>query len=272
LIQSDSHLHTYYSMDSQAPVRDMIEGGISKGLKAIYFTDHYDDDFPTLYTAPDYTQIFDCDEYFKEIQSLKEEYAGEIEVRIGIEFGLQPHLGESFDELAKQYPFEFIVGSLHVIDDDDPHAGRVFIGKKDEEIYQRMFKETLLCVEATNEFDVLGHLDYVVRYGAEMEKKYSYERFASIIDSILRVLIERGKGLEVNTSGFKYGLPFPHPTFDVIKRYRQLGGEIITVASDSHNPEYIAYEFDKIPAILKEAGFKYYTEFKERKPYFYPIY
>jgi len=258
-------------MDSESPVRDMIEGAIEKGLERIYITDHYDEDYPTLHTAPDYVQIFDLEEYYKEITPLKEEYTGRIDVYIGVEFGLQPHLGDFYRDLVKKYSFEFIVGALHVIDGDDPYARRIFDGKTDEEVYRRMFEETLLCVKNCQDFDVLGHLDYVVRYGHEGEKSYSYERFATEIDGILRALIERGKGLEVNTSGFKYGLPFPHPTFDVIKRYRELGGEIITIGSDGHSPNQIAYDFHKIPGILEEAGFKYYTEFRERKPYFVKI-
>jgi histidinol-phosphatase (PHP family) len=249
----------------------MIKGGISKGLEAIYITDHYDKDYPTLHTAPDYTQIFDCDEYCQEIQLLKEEYEKQIDVRIGVEFGLQPHLGDLYKSLASEYPFDFIVGSLHVLDGDDPYAKKMFIGKTDEEIYQRMFEETLLNIEVCDDFDVLGHLDYVVRYGTNMEEKYSYEGFASSIDDILIALVNEGKGLEVNTSGYRYGLPFPHPTFDVIRRYKELGGEIITIGSDGHNPGHIAYNFDKIPPLLEAAGFKYYTEFKERKPFFYPI-
>jgi histidinol-phosphatase (PHP family) len=249
----------------------MIEGGIKKGLERIYITDHYDEDYPTLHTAPDYVQIFNLDDYFTEINQLKEEYADEIEVLIGVEFGLQPHIGEFYKELAGKYPFEFIVGSLHVIEGDDPYAKRLFIGKTDEEVYRKMFQETLLCIERTEDFDVLGHLDYVVRYGGDREKEYSYEKFATEIDAILRKLIEKGKGLELNTSGFKYGLPFCHPTIEVVKRYKELGGEIITVASDGHIPKHIAYDFNKVPAILKEAGFKYYTEYRQRKPYFYPI-
>jgi histidinol-phosphatase (PHP family) len=258
-------------MDSITSVRDMIEGAISKGLEAIYFTDHYDEDYPTLHTAPDYIQVFDCDEYFIEIQSLKEEYKKRIDVRIGVEFGLQTHLGEFYKKLAKKYPFEFIIGSLHVIDGDDPYAKKMFIGKTDEEIYNRMFEETLLNIEICDDFDVLGHLDYVVRYGTEMEKNYSYEGFASLLDAILIALIQRGKGIEVNTSGYRYGLPFPHPTYEVISRYKELGGEIITIGSDGHNPNHIAYNFDKIPPLLESAGFKYYTEFKKRKPYFVKI-
>lgn len=114
----------------------------------------------------------------------------------------------------------------------------------------------------------MGHLDYVVRYGKNKEKEYSYKMFADEIDALLRELIEHGKGLELNMAGLKYGLPFAHPHPDILKRYRELGGEIVTVGADGHRPEHIAWEFDKACDILKGCNFKYYTEFKERKPVF----
>lgn len=72
-------------------------------------------------------------------------------------------------------------------------------------------------------------------------------------------------------SGLKYGLPFAHPHADVLKRYRELGGEIITVGADGHRPEHIAYDFHKAQGILEECGFKYYAEFKERRPIFFKV-
>ena len=96
----------------------------------------------------------------------------------------------------------------------------------------------------------------------------NFKKYADIIDEILRTLIEKGKGLELNTAGLKYGLPFAHPHADVLKRYRELGGEIITIGADGHRPEHIAYDFSKVRDILEDCGFKYYTEFKGRKPYF----
>ncbi|MDD3141079.1 MAG: PHP domain-containing protein, partial [Lachnospiraceae bacterium] len=150
----------------------------------------------------------------------------------------------------------------------DPYHGIMFEGRSDEEAYEETFRETIENIKAIEDFDVLGHLDYVVRYGKEKAVHYSYSQFASSIDEILRVLIEKGKGIEINTSGYKYGLGFCHPQPIIIKRYKELGGEIITIGSDAHKPEHIAYDFYKVSDILKDCGFKYFTEFKERLPIF----
>ena len=99
-------------------------------------------------------------------------------------------------------------------------------------------------------------------------KYYSYRKFSDVIDEILRILIQKGKGIELNTGGFKYGLGHPNPEEAVLKRYRELGGEIVTIGSDAHRPEHVAYTFGKVPEILKAAGFRYYTVFRERKPMF----
>ena len=88
-----------------------------------------------------------------------------------------------------------------------------------------------------------------------------------MIDEILRTLIQKGKGIELNTAGFKYGLGEPHPQSDILKRYLELGGDKITIGADGHNPEHIAYDFKKAETLLKDLGFKYYTVFKKRVPH-----
>ncbi len=121
-------------------------------------------------------------------------------------------------------------------------------------------------IKAVEDFDALGHLDYIVRYGKEQQKFYSYRQFADEIDEILKYLIANGKALELNMAGMKYGLGFAHPHPDILKRYKELGGEMVTVGSDAHRPEHIAYAYEKAGEILKECGFGYYTEFIKRKP------
>ena len=96
-------------------------------------------------------------------------------------------------------------------------------------------------------------------------------RYSDVIDEILRLLIEKGKGIEINTGGFKYGLGHPNPCEEILARYRELGGEIITIGADAHKPEHVAFDFAKVPSILKDSGFDYFTVFRERKPEFVKI-
>lgn len=274
MIQADMHMHTWFSTDSEACPRDMADEAVRKGLKTICFTDHFDKD--DLEWGEE--GIFDVDAYFVEMQKLQEEYAGKLNIRIGIELGLRTYLKDYYEELTKKYPFDFVIGSVHNVPHKkdaegnilytDPAAEKLFTDRTDKEAYRLMMETTLENVRTSDCFQTLGHLDYVVRYGKSREKEYSYTDYADIIDEILKLLIEKEKGLEVNSAGLKYGLPFAHPHPDVLKRYRELGGEIITIGADAHKPEHIAYDFAKAEEILKSCGFKYYTEFFEQKPVF----
>jgi len=260
----DTHLHTHFSADSKASPKDMVEGCIKKGLTGICFTDHMDLDYR------ENPGIFDLDveRYQKVLLTLQEEYSSLIPIHFGIEIGLQPHIVEENNKIATNYPFDFIIGSTHVVDHIDIYYPDFYKGRKEDDCYRQYFEETLTNIQSDAIFDVYGHLDYVIRYGENKNKYYSYEKFADIIDEILRTLIEKGKGIELNTAGFKYGLGHAHPTLDTLKRYKELGGEIITIGSDAHAPDQVAWSFDKVPTILKDAGFEYYTVFKERKPKF----
>lgn len=274
MIQADMHMHTWFSTDSEACPCDMADEAVRKGLKTICFTDHFDKD--DLEWGEE--GIFDVDAYFVEMQKLQEEYAGKLNIRIGIELGLRTYLKDYYEELTKKYPFDFVIGSVHNVpykkDAEgnilytDPAAEKLFTDRTDKEAYRLMMETTLENVRTSDCFQTLGHLDYVVRYGKSREKEYSYTDYADIIDEILKLLIEKEKGLEVNSAGLKYGLPFAHPHPDVLKRYHELGGEIITIGADAHKPEHIAYDFAKAEEILKSCGFKYYTEFFEQKPVF----
>ena len=138
-------------------------------------------------------------------------------------------------------------------------------------MYREYFLSTLETVKAVEGFQSLGHLDYIVRYGYTKEKEYSYYKYAEIIDEILRELIRKGIALEVNTGGLKSGLSFPNPHPVILKRYKELGGSMVTVGSDAHIPEHIGYQFQILPQILSDAGFRYVTQFRERKPEFIKI-
>lgn len=260
----DTHMHSHFSGDSEANPMEIAQKACEIGLKGICFTDHLDIDYKET------PGMFDLDipAYQKGIADVKKEFSDKLDVCWGIELGLQPYLASENNKVILENAFDFVIGSTHLVKQIDIYYPSYYEGRVEDECYREYFEETLKNAQSDVDFDVYGHLDYVIRYGPNKNKFYSHEKYADIIDEILRTLIAKGKGIELNTAGLKYGLGHAHPTMDTLKRYKELGGEIITLGSDGHAPEQIAWDFVKVPEILKEAGFEYFTIFKERKPVF----
>ncbi len=266
MIRADFHMHSSFSEDSTTLMEEQIIASINKGLNTICITEHLDYDFPD---NPD-NAIFllDTEAYYSKYIELKDKYKDKIDIRFGVELGLQPHLGDKLLDYTSHYDFDFIIGSTHVCDGYDVYYKDYFEGKTDREAYERYFIKSLENIHSFSNFDTYGHLDYITRYGKNKDTDFSYISYADHIDAILNALISKGIGIEVNTGAFKSGLNHPNPDLDIVRRYKELGGEIITVGADAHSPEYVAAHFDKAEQIIKDAGFDYYTIFKNRTPHF----
>ena len=260
----DTHMHTSFSGDSDASPEAMAESAIRKGLDGVCITDHLDMDYPE---DPELF-LLDLAAYEPAIRRLQETYRDRLPIGFGIELGLQPHLAQAHHDILAAHDFDFVIGSSHVVHGADPYFSAYYEGREEEEAYLEYFRSIPENIRAFDEFDVYGHIDYVVRYGPNKNRDYSYEKYRDIIDDILLLLISRGKGIEVNTGGFRYGLGHPNPTEEILRRYRELGGEIITIGADAHSPEDIAFDFQKMPDLLKACGFRYFTVFRKRKPEF----
>lgn len=270
-IIADCHLHSHHSGDSSASMEEMIQRGIQSGLTTMCFTEHNDFDYPDSDDLAGDVFLLNADSYLYELIGLKEKYADKIRILFGVELGLQPHITRQNAAFAKSYDFDFIIGSSHLCHKKDPYYPAFFEGRRDEEAYREYFESILENIKTFTNFDIYGHLDYVVRYGASMDKDYSYEKYKDIFDKILMLLIEKEKGIEVNTGGIKKGMRDLHPCIGVLKRYKELGGEIITIGSDAHAPANIAEHFDRAASVLQECGFKYYTVFEKRTPEFHKL-
>lgn len=256
---ADCHIHTSFSGDSDTPPAEQIERAISLGMKRICITDHHDYD-----VVSDIDFNLDLPEYFKELSRLREEYKDRIEISAGVEMGLQSHISGYLEELSEKYPFDFIIGSVHFVDGLDPYYDEYF-DTHENNAYERFFEVTQSRIKKISCFDSLGHLDYIVRYGQKRGLSYSYGEFADLIDPILGVLIDKGKALECNTGALARGMTEPNPCKEIFLRYRELGGELVTLGSDAHSPESLGVAFEMVGEMLKNCGFKYYAVYKDRK-------
>lgn len=260
----DTHMHTHFSGDSDALPEDMVHAAMNLGLGGICITDHLDYDYPQ---EPE-TFLLDLEAYHTGIAALQSRFDGKLPICYGIELGLQPHVAAQNNRVTQSFAFDFVIGSSHVVHGMDPYYAEFYENRDEKDVYREYFESILENLSTDADFDVYGHLDYVVRYGPHKNQYYSYPEYSDVIDEILHRLIAQGKGIELNTAGFKYGLGHPNPTEDILRRYRELGGEIITIGADAHRHEHVAYDFAKVPDILKNAGFSHFTIFRQRKPEF----
>ncbi len=308
MIKYDLHLHSSFSTDSTEEMNVIVDKAIELGLKGLCFTDHMDLYFPeecSKKSGGDFT--FDLNEYFDSLDFLRHRYKGRIEILFGLEAGLRNETDlkekclKEYRQMAAEYPFDFIIGSTHCLEDIDPYWEEYWYGRTAEEGLNRYFDAIAHNCTYFDCFDSLGHLDYLVRYVSQeatirsLETKgrtdllkqlntadstkltdtqkrlygrevYDPEDFRDYIETILKILIDRGIALEVNTAGLKYGLGFAHPRKEILKMYREMGGELITIGSDAHKAVHLAYDFTETGELLKALGFKYYFVYKDRKP------
>lgn len=243
MIEKDFHMHTSFSFDSETPPQQMIESAIEKGLKEICITDHYD----FYYPRDDFTM--DIPQYQQTIRALAKQYENQIKVHCGIEIGMDMMYKTEIHELLGTYQFDFIIGSIHVIEQNEFYYGDYFKGKTKEEAHENYLKTVLACIKEFPEIHVLGHIDYIIRYGKSYYSDFDvmdYEKYMPLFTDIFTELIKTDRGIEINTSGYKYGMNRTHPEQNLIELYKQLGGTYITVGSDAHCPEHVALGFEHV--------------------------
>jgi len=262
----DCHIHTNISHDGISSIEEYLKYASIIGVDEITFTEHYDD-YTGLETK---LRTLDVLDYYNKYLLYKNDNI--LKTNFGIEIGLQPDLVNEIENMTTQYPFDFIIGSSHITCKKDMAMDKSFFdGYSRKEAYLRYFKEVLQNIILYNQFDVYGHLDYVVRYGGYASKKIEYSEFKEILDEILINLIKKDKGIEINTSGIRYRLGNPHPNIDVIKRYKELGGKIITMGSDAHQIQDLAKNFNEAFDILEDVGYKEVAIYHNRIPDFVKI-
>lgn len=258
----DSHLHSCISFDSNLKHDDICNFYIANNFKGICFTEHND---YRIGANKDYDLTFDRSQYLQEFARVKEKFADKLELRRGVEVGLQKHNVELNKKLIEEFKPDFVIGSIHNVEGEDIFDGDFTSRRKRLEAYLEYLNYQLNCVKLHDCFNVLGHMDMVLRRQDYEPRDFHEAELHLLVDDILRELIAKGKGIEVNTSGFRYNLPHFHPNFWIIERYKNLGGEIITCGSDGHRMDTIGEGIPRAYRALKEIGFDYISFFVEGK-------
>ena len=268
LIDCDFHTHTGFSDDCYVSFDTMIEGAIASGIRTLAITDHYDPGYPD----PEFPFTLEFDEYHRALDDAVSKYAGVINIRKGMEIGIwggmfnesMTNLDEA-DRAVNAFDHDFIIGSFHCMRQDDLYRYDFANADRPSELedFYAFMHESL---RKFMNFDVLGHFSIIDRYIGEI---LDYSPVEDIIDEILKLLINNGRGIEINTSSFKYGTGIWLPRESILRRYNELGGEILTFGSDAHEPQYYRYHFNDAVQLAANLGFRYYCTFKNRTPEFH---
>lgn len=257
----DYHIHSRVSFDGHDTGEALARAALDAGLEEICFTDHIDyDPMGTMGNM-----AFDTEQYNAEYDQLS---LPGLKIRRGMEFGMTRDNVSQFRKELNRRHFDFVLGSIHFVDGLDVYMPPFWEGKTVFEAERRCLEETLACVKIHTDYDVLAHLTYIGKTMAHpAPRPVPYEEHREIIDEILKTLAENGKGLELNTSGLDRCGGFL-PTADYFRRFRELGGEIVTVGSDAHRTDRVGQYSREACELLKDI-FGYVCTFEDRKPIFH---
>lgn len=246
------------------PMADMAGAAQRAGLKEICFTEHIDIDFPG-----DIDFVPDLDYYADEFEKVKATFLG-MNVRKGIEAGLELRTKRELELFTAGKEFDYVIGSVHLIGGLDPYGSEFWHLYRGRRAFEEYLSTCIECAQEFDLYDVFGHLGYPAKFCPHDGALLRYEDHKDALDTLLGVLVKKGKGLEVNTSAFvKTGSVMPEEA--VIKRYLELGGEIVTVGSDAHDEQSVGRAVPETLSMLKSIGLKYICAYDKRKPRFIAI-
>lgn len=287
----ETHCHcSPFSFDGKRSLEALLREADAKGLAGLCLTDHYDKDSVEGHIVADVSPyggpaaagewIFDPEAYFSALLPLKRERdaaaapgrGGRAELLIGVELNFEPHQVELGRRLAADYPFDEIIVSCHYMDDTDLYYYPEFFAQSKGEAYRRWLHKLIRIAASDLDFDILGHYDYIARCASYADPVMRYDDFADEFDTLFRLLIARGAALEFNTRAryqAKDEARRRAMAIDprLVRRYLDLGGELVTLASDSHEEGTLGLLFEEGAATLYACGLRRLCYFKERRPY-----
>lgn len=260
----DMHTHSTFSTDSEMSMIDAVNQAIAIGLTGIAFTDHLDVDYVNYPNDFHY----DFNDYFQHVETIIDNQKNKIDIIKAVEVGLQPHVINETISRTRGFNFDYKIGSTHIINRKDPYEYGYFsenVVKRDS--YIEYLEEIIKNINLYYDYDALGHFDYLVRYAPFKDSIMYYKDFSDYFDEILKFIINKNIALEINTGTYRT-VPLDK---NILIRYKDLGGELITIGSDAHATTKIGCLFKEYVNIIKECGFNNLYYYKNRQPIGYKI-
>lgn len=266
----DNHTHSYFSADSRMSITDAVKTASQKGLRGICLTDHLDFDAPEgvtefTFEVPAQQEAIDREVEYLGLNADDGPY-GDFLLLKGVEIGLQDISMPKIRKVLTDYRFDSVIASLHLIDGHDPYFGDYYRPYDYRQAYGHYLEEFARLIRVMPDFDILGHYDYIARYPDYKETTIFYKEFGDALDSILSFLAQNGKTMEINTKTYQlYRGRRPDLDIEVLKRFRELGGEALSFGSDAHEITRLGDRFDWCREMALAAGFRYEVYYRDRK-------
>ena len=257
----DLHMHTDYSMDAQTPqcTADKVRACIAQGLDIIGLTDHMD-----YFRRREPAENRDVEACLRDAWAAKRQFADEIEVLVGIEIG-QIHVDPAADALVRTHELDMVIGSLHAMPNDLDIYFHEY-ARLDCDAFLREYFDELLAMVQHGGFEVLAHIDYPLRVMRHGDYVPSFDQYMDRVEQVLRACIARGYALELNAAGIAGWQKKVGPPQNILYEYKRLGGERISIGSDSHALDTVGRGVEDCVKNAKEAGFSAVTVFRSREP------
>lgn len=265
-MRADSHLHSAFSTDGVSEMEELVRAGIAQGFSCMIFTEHKDIGMPKEEGEEDYDfSALDTDAYFRRGRELREKYAGQIKIGLGVEAGMLAERMPVIDAFVRSAGFDEIIASQHLILGHDCYWTKYYAHLSPQEAAHRWIGDIYRNLSAMPEYDILAHPDYLLRYAGQEEDR-RYALYSDSYAPVLRMLAENGKALEVNIGSLRRGGCITGFYQDILRHYRDLGGELVSIGTDAHSAEGYGTGFEMAEEMLRICGFRFYAYFVNRAP------
>lgn len=259
-IPQDYHMHSDLSCDSDFTMAEMCQTALNRGILEIAFTEHYD-----LNPNDSCNTFYNPTRYFETLEAARREFGPQgLTIRAGVELGEFHCYRDTIQPVLETWPYDVVLGSLHWVGENLMFDPQYFRTHPAHEAVPAYFAELEMMVRGGG-FDVLSHPDVIKRIAYEVYKGFDIAEWEDAVRPVWQACIESGIGIEINTAGLRLNVDETHPSLLALRWYRQMGGELLTIGSDSHRPQHVGFGLSRALDLARRAGFTRLCSYERRQ-------